>query len=204
MNIFYVESSPQRAAQALCDKHVNKMTTETAQMLSTAVHRHLSRPNTSVLPHIYRPAYHHHPSTVWVGDNLSQYVWTYQLHKALLDEFNFRGFKNGEPHASSSLSHYFGSFEVISALPDGVFDAPPQCMPDEYKQIDTMNAYREYYLGEKMGFAKWERGRDAPAWVVNGALARINRDRSEEWTNYDHTDWREGWDEWVSHEYAHA
>lgn len=165
MNIFYVESSPQRAAQALCDKHVNKMTTETAQMLSTAVHRHLSRPNTSVLPYIYRPAYHHHPSTVWVGDNLSQYIWTYQLHKALLDEFNFRGFKDGEPHASSDLSHYLGSFEVITAIPDGAFDAPPQCMPDEYKQIDTMNAYRQYYLGEKMGFAKWERGRGAPEWV---------------------------------------
>ena len=167
MNLFYVESSPQGAAQALCDKHVNKMTTETAQMLSTAVHRHLSPPNSSVFPFIWRPAYLHHPSTRWVGDCLAQYVWAYALLKALCDEFEYRGFKNGEPHAAKALVHYLGSFEVITALPDGTFDAPPQCMPDQYKQIDTMQAYRDYYRGEKLGFAKWERGRDAPAWVYD-------------------------------------
>ena len=165
MNIFYVESSPQGAAMALCDKHVNKMTTETAQMLSTAVHRHLSRPNSSVLPHIYRPAYHHHPSTRWVGENLAQYVWAYALLKALCDEFEYRGFKKGQPHAARALLHYLGSFEVIAQIPNGTFDAPPLCMPDQYKQTDAMQAYRDYYRGEKMGFAKWERGRSAPEWL---------------------------------------
>lgn len=29
-------------------------------------------------------------------------------------------------------------------------------------------------------------------WILN----EINRDRSGKWTNYDETDWREGWYEW--------
>lgn len=164
MNLFYIESSPRGAAQALCDKHVPKMTLETAQMLSTAVHRHLSPPNATVFPHIYRPAYLHHPSTQWVGENLSQYVWAYALFRALCDEFEFRF---GKPHKSSALVHYLGSFEVITQIPKGEFDAPPQCMPKQYHHIDTMKAYRDYYRGDKMYFAKWERGREAPAWVYD-------------------------------------
>ena len=35
-------------------------------------------------------------------------------------------------------------------------------------------------------------------------LEEINRDRSEDWTNYDATDWREGWSEWVEGEYLSA
>ena len=203
MNIFYVEASPRRAAQALCDKHVNKMTTETAQMLSTAVWRHLSLPNRTVLRHIWKPAYLKHPSTVWVGDRLSQYVWAYGLLQNLCKEFTFRGFKNGEPHAAEALLHSLGSFEVLAALPtEGEFEAPPQCMPEKYYHIDTMQAYRNYYLGEKMGFAVWERGRPAPDWVVDGALERINERGSDDWTPYTREDWREGWDQWVAHEYA--
>ncbi len=29
-------------------------------------------------------------------------------------------------------------------------------------------------------------------WTVDQILEEINRDRSDEWTNYDKTDWKEG------------
>ena len=35
-------------------------------------------------------------------------------------------------------------------------------------------------------------------------LEEINQDRSDDWTNYDATDWREGWSEWVEGEYLSA
>ena len=38
-------------------------------------------------------------------------------------------------------------------------------------------------------------------WTVRDILNEINRDRSVEWTDYDVTDWREGWDQWVEGEY---
>jgi hypothetical protein len=49
-------------------------------------------------------------------------------------------------------------------FPDNGFQDPPQCMPDEYKCDDYVQAYRNYYMGEKRYFAKWERGMDKPAW----------------------------------------
>ena len=36
MNIFYLDKNPKIAAEMHCDKHVVKMITETAQLLSTA------------------------------------------------------------------------------------------------------------------------------------------------------------------------
>jgi len=34
-------------------------------------------------------------------------------------------------------------------------------------------------------------------WTLDEVLEEINRDHSEDWTDYDETDWREGWNEWV-------
>ncbi|KKN11366.1 hypothetical protein LCGC14_1027060 [marine sediment metagenome] len=33
-------------------------------------------------------------------------------------------------------------------------------------------------------------------WNLKQVLEEINRDRSEEWTDYDKTDWLEGWEVW--------
>lgn len=34
-------------------------------------------------------------------------------------------------------------------------------------------------------------------WTLSDILREINSDRTDEWENYNETDWREGWDEWV-------
>lgn len=34
-------------------------------------------------------------------------------------------------------------------------------------------------------------------WTISQVLEEINRDRSDTWTPYDHSDWLEGWMEWV-------
>ena len=38
-------------------------------------------------------------------------------------------------------------------------------------------------------------------WTIREILNEINRDSSSEWTNYDETDWQEGWNQWVEGEY---
>ena len=38
-------------------------------------------------------------------------------------------------------------------------------------------------------------------WTLTQVLEEINRDRSEDWTDYDVSDWREGWREWVEGDY---
>ncbi|XHD31583.1 hypothetical protein NOX90_02455 [Wolbachia endosymbiont of Anurida maritima] len=46
-----------------------------------------------------------------------------------------------------------------------------QALPDRYKCSSPIKAYRKYYLQEKMRFAKWEKGREAPDWI-SGYLGR--------------------------------
>ena len=38
-------------------------------------------------------------------------------------------------------------------------------------------------------------------WTLSDILDEINRDRSNQWTPYDETDWREGWENWVEGDY---
>jgi hypothetical protein len=140
MNIFFVDPDPHIAAQMLCDKHVVKMTVETAQMLSTA----LGGP--------YKPTHRKHPSTLWAAEHIG---WTLAHFYGLLDEYKYR---YGKDHACSRLT-----FSVKQSA-DAPWVDPPQCMPDIYKQSDCVSAYRAYYKGDKARFAKWQKSRPAPLW----------------------------------------
>jgi len=154
MNIFYLDEQPNLAAQFLCDKHIPKMVLETAQMLCTAQHV-----NGCGHDGIYKPAYIKHPSTQWVGSSLYAYEWTYHLFLDLLYEYEHRFDKI---HACDQLREHLG---VFPSCHKGEPSAPPQCMPEQYKGIDTVSAYRRYYIGEKLSFAKWVRGTSSPYWL---------------------------------------
>ena len=146
MNIFYLDTDVTLCAQYHCDKHVSKMILETAQLLSTA-HRLSGTENNK----LYKATHKNHPSAVWVRENKNQYQWAYELMKELNREYSLR---YGRQHLSWTKLN-----TILSAspdIPDGEFTPPPQCMPDEYKDSDTVTAYRKYYLGSKSGFAKWQ------------------------------------------------
>ena len=38
-------------------------------------------------------------------------------------------------------------------------------------------------------------------WTIEDIITEINRDRSGKWIDYDETDWREGWNEWIEGEF---
>ena len=38
-------------------------------------------------------------------------------------------------------------------IPEGKFEQPPQCMPDEYKDKCSIQAYWNYYIGDKSKIA---------------------------------------------------
>jgi len=59
---------------------------------------------------------------------------------------------------------------------DTAFTEPPQCMPDEYKRSDAVDAYRAYYHGDKAGFAEW-RHSNPPVWWVREDRSQPRRVR---------------------------
>ncbi len=144
MNIFYLHQDPEVCASYFYDKHKVKMILECAQMLCTA-HHHFDE-DTNVP---YKKAHYNHPSTIWARGNRAQYYWLYRHMLALGDEYTKR---YGKEHLTITKCKY----PLMTAPPmivDGLFEDPPQCMPDEYKHEDTITAYWNYYIGEKHSVA---------------------------------------------------
>ena len=167
MNIFALDEDPRAAARCLCDKHIPKMCVESAQMMASALLRHGARPEQ--MPNTktgkpYKGGYHHHPCTVWAGVNRGNYHWlaahASELCRAYTDRF-------GKVHACESPIHHMQ--DMIDWLPDGLITPHAQAMPDYYKRDYHVRAYREYYMGEKMHFARWDHG-PAPLWLRIGAV----------------------------------
>ena len=50
-------------------------------------------------------------------------------------------------------------------ISEGELTEQPQCMPDYCKKPDTVDAYRNYYLQEKAGFAKWNYTNQPKWWA---------------------------------------
>ena len=161
MNIFYLSASPQEAAEMHNDKHCVKMILESAQMLCTA-HRVIDGDIKCDTNFMYKEAHKNHPSTKWARENVYQYRWLFDLFESLCDEYTYR---YGKLHATDLRLR-----ETLRTPPNalaglGEFEEPPQCMPDEYKSENTIEAYRNYYLGEKSHFSSWK-NRPTPTWYT--------------------------------------
>ena len=156
MNIFALHSDPYRAAKMHCDKHVVKMILETAQMLSTAHHVHDME---CAQDGLYKIAHKNHPSTKWVRESNNNYMWAWCLMHGLCKEYTAR---YGKIHATETklLQKLMNPPHNI---PIGCKTSIPQCMPIEYKCDDTVQAYRNYYIGAKKDIAVWKHG-NYPEW----------------------------------------
>ena len=140
MNIFYLDKCPNKAAKVQYNKHVVKMILESAQMLCAA-HHVLGNPDD--VP--YKLAHKNHPSTIWVRENSLHYDWLYEHFVALSREYNKR---YGKTHMSYDKC-YVPCMSHPENIPHEPFEQPPQCMPDEYKDKCSVQAYWNYYIGEK-------------------------------------------------------
>ena len=151
MNIFYLHKDPRKAAEYQYNKHIVKMILESAQMLCTAHHHYAELYGyKTFVP--YKKAHYNHPSTVWARGNISQYRWLYNHMIALGEEYTRR---YGKTHLSITKCKPTLQFHP-NGMPDGFFTQPPQCMPDEYKDECSLQAYWNYYIGAKIIIANWK------------------------------------------------
>ena len=139
MNIFYLDKDPVKAAQVQYNKHVVKMILESAQMLCAAHHVLGSK-----LDIPYKIAHKNHPCTIWTRECAANYSWLYQHMRALGYEYTKRYDK---VHMSITKCKYLWRFP--NDIPRTEFTQPPQCMPDEYKDECSVQAYWNYYISEK-------------------------------------------------------
>jgi hypothetical protein len=151
MNIFYLDKSPIKCAQYHNDKHVVKMILETAQLLCGA---HWATGGQAP----YKLSHVNHPSAKWTRQDLHNYIWLCELGVYLCYEYKHR---YGKTH--KSFDTILWCCDNHPNIPDVKFTPPALAMPDEYKSINHVQSYRDYYMGEKRTFSTWKH-RDIPSW----------------------------------------
>ena len=161
MNIFYLDTDIDECAKAHCDKHVVKMLTEYAQILSTALHKNAnSKDSAELIDYVYKASYVNHPACVWAAKSRANFLWLCELGIALYKEYNRRYAKEHKAYQIILNAKYFHWL-----IKPGELTERPQCMPEEYRHANPVEAYRAYYRGEKMHFATWKAPAQSPAWI---------------------------------------
>jgi hypothetical protein len=156
MNIFFLDNDPQLAAIYHGDKHVVKMILESAQLLSTA-HHVLDGDKEG----LYKKTHMNHPCAIWTRESSHNYLWLLSLLKHLCDEYTFRYKKI---HKTSQLIPALN--ELPSSIKNTTFTKPAQAMPEEFKNENSVVAYRNYYREKiKQNIAQWRKTREAPLWI---------------------------------------
>ena len=157
MNIFVLDQDIEKCAHYHCDQHVVKMILESAQMLCTTLNKRGVRTP-------YKPTHANHPCVVWLDQSYDNFLWLKSLALALNAEYRFR-YERDTDHAS---------VRVIRELENHTYSAKGltpfvQVMPDKYKtDTNTILAYRAFYIGEKLSFARWTK-RPMPSWIHSGS-----------------------------------
>jgi hypothetical protein len=154
MNIFILDKDIEQCAQYHCDQHVVKMTLESVQMLCTAL-------NKKGFTTPYKSTHIKHPCVLWVEESYENFVWLKNLAFELDTEYRFR-FEKDSDHKSISVLNEISNFEYEAR---GLTEFA-QAMPDKYKITgNAVKAYRQFYVGEKMKFARWT-NRNVPEWAL--------------------------------------
>jgi hypothetical protein len=157
MNIFILHLNPRTAAEYHCDKHVVKMILETAQLLYTA---HWVLDPDGIPPGAYKKTHVNHPCAIWVRESLSNYQWLAELGIELCHEYTHR---YGKIHKTQSHLEWLRAHTPPS-IPKGPATPMRQAMPDAYKNDDPVQAYRTYYLEDKLRIARYTK-RDIPDFL---------------------------------------
>lgn len=190
MNIFILSRDIGECVQMHCDKHVVKMITEYAQLLSTAKRTFDGKPTqikvgsktkvVNVLPgeelaiengqlvihnkRAFLQTHDNHPCALWTKLCDKNYEFLVALNLKLIEEYEYRYQKH---HGTADTMQY------LVDTPAGIRHHShvtqfAQAMPAQYiTPGDPVTGYRKFYNGEKH-FATWKH-REVPFWYLCGA-----------------------------------
>lgn len=155
MNIFVLDEDPIKAANLL-DKHIVKMPLETAQILCT-----VARSRGFEAP--YKSTHVKHPAVLWTAQSSANWSWLCEHGLALCHEYTKR-YKKRHKCQDIIIEMQLNTEKIWGEdLHYSKHTAFVQCMPDEYKRPNAVDAYRAYYIGAKKDIAKWDHS-EKPSW----------------------------------------
>jgi len=158
-NFFYLDKNPVRCARYYCDKHVNKIMIEIAQLLSQVHHLYDRIPP-------YKKCLLIKPDLApfkWVQESQANYLYCAQLAYALLNEYKYR--YNKTEHKCEKPIIWL--LKHIPPLPNST------SKPTKFYMTDNVKIYNEYfkpldasrfsYVDFKCRNDRWTR-RSKPKW----------------------------------------
>lgn len=177
MNIFALDEDPYEAARMVCDSHASKMCVESIQMLVSGLLNNGApahkMPLTKSTGKPHKGGYKNHPATQWASESDSNWVWLYQHAQELCNQFKIRFGK--EHFAQKQLIELRRALVWADYLPASYYPPSPfaRCLNQsqgrnldllDAKKYTAVEAYRIFYMREKAGFARWDKGVSAPSW----------------------------------------
>jgi len=151
MNIFVLDKNPRQAAEWHVNKHVVKMPLETAQMLCTVL-------NQNGVKTPYKSTHVKHPCTIWAGESMGNFVWLCELGLELCREYTYRYEKVHKCEAIIKECLTYACKVQNTEMTEFV-----QAMPNELKQTNPIDGYKNYYIKAKSHIAEWK-NRNQPNW----------------------------------------
>lgn len=148
MQIFILDYDIIKAAQAHNDRHIVKQVLETGQLLCSTMRLH-------GIDYGYKISHKNHPCRLWLDQSNENFEWLRNFGLELSREYSLRFNKI---HKTESV--IVGAFCPLD-IPQKPLTEFAQAIPIEYKNIDAVIAYRNYYLGAKQYFKDQKR----PVWT---------------------------------------
>ena len=164
MNIFILDNNPKISAQYHTDKHIVKMPTETAQMISFVYHdKEFWQEEIPGFMMGFSKTHYKHPCSIWIRESLSNFKYACELGMELFNEYQYR-YQNPEGHKRAFQIFSFG-MENPPKIDD--FGMTPFALAMDEKYIiheSAIDNYREYYRSGKTHLFSW-RNRDKPLFL---------------------------------------
>jgi len=179
MNRFLIDHHPDAIAKAMCDKHIVKMPTEEAQMLSHVLHHYLGEEGETMKEFTAElglvnspPAHAKHPCTEWAAETRANYLFSVDMLRAMSEEYTHR---YGKTHKCSLLLPFF--LDCAKYIPYGHLSKHPQCFGEGNDHLKTseiwpVQAYRNYYRW-KYQTTEWcgkYKLREVPRWLKESMI----------------------------------
>ncbi len=171
MNIFVLSNDPIKSAQMLCDKHICKMIVESCQLLCNVFYTNCDIFTFNIkIP--YKFTHKNHPCTKWIRISRENFEWLLKHLYGLLKQYKLR---YNKIHKCQEIfnwilnNRHYLVFDYIG-LTNFV-----KCMPEKYKEKSAIKSYKNYYLGEKLKFAKWKL-KNKPCFVKKYLRSKNEKD----------------------------
>lgn len=180
MNIFILSTDPATCAAYHCDQHVHKMILESAQMLSTVVHkRGLKMPQ---MQHLYKPTHEMHPCTLWLEKSNNNVIWLLALCEELQEvrETCHASARHGSLDTVHECAAVLAGDEYGKYMEGEQIPTPETwalAVPEQFKIIHDSKvvnhsrgaqlAYRDYYnhKNHSWGYTMTWKNRPIPWWM---------------------------------------